>query len=98
IIDTISSPGANSTTTSESTAPGVMALIVAGNTLRALNFMKFLLGKSSCHSAQDCIPKRRAFLNPYDRLTSVDAALQVEAMKAASCRCWLGFRPRGPWE
>src|ERR1700721_340272 len=70
MIDTISIPGANSTTTSVSTAPGFTALTVAGRTLRALNFMKFLLGKSSCHSTQDCIPKRRAFLNPYDRLTS----------------------------
>src|SRR5580704_11122951 len=38
MIDTISIPGANSTTTSVSTAPGVTALTVAGKTLRALSF------------------------------------------------------------
>jgi len=41
MIDTTSMPGANSTTTSVSTAPGVTALTVAGRTLRALNFMAY---------------------------------------------------------
>src|ERR1700733_12479343 len=46
MIDTISIPGANSTTTSVSTAPGVTALTVAGKMLRALNFMS--------SSSEDC--------------------------------------------
>src|ERR1700691_5482908 len=41
MIDTTSMPGANSTTTSVSTAPGVTALTVAGRTLRALNLMVY---------------------------------------------------------
>ena len=36
-------PGADSTTTSVSTAPGFTALTVAGRTLRARNFIAFLL-------------------------------------------------------
>jgi hypothetical protein len=54
MIDTISIPGANSTTTSVSTAPGVTAVTVAGKMLRALNFM--LSSSEKLLVWEDCIP------------------------------------------
>ena len=45
MMETISKPGASSTTTSVSTAPGVTVLTVADNTLRALIFMRVFLYK-----------------------------------------------------